>query len=231
MNDPATAETWQTTFGKDFRGVAQGENKTEQKGTNAMFVMTHDKIRHVLQQGKKMTYGNPVIDYRPKKENPHQIRITTGGSLVQYNSSLAVNTVDLDTAKLHWNSVIRTKGVRYMCMDIFFYLTACLDYFKYMCMPLQLFPIWIQEQYNMMKLAYNRYVHLEMQQAVWGLPQASILANKRLRQKLTPFGYYKHVNTPGLWYHESQPISFTLVVDNFGVKYETKNDVNHLIGG
>jgi hypothetical protein len=48
MNDPATSETWQTAFGKDFGGLAQGNHKTGQKGTNAKFVMTHDKIRHVL---------------------------------------------------------------------------------------------------------------------------------------------------------------------------------------
>ncbi len=44
---------------------------------------------------------------------------------------------------------------------------ACLDYFKYMRIPLTLFPIWIQEQYNMVKLVYNGYVHLEMRHAVW----------------------------------------------------------------
>ncbi len=48
MHNPAKAKTWQTAFGKDFSGMAQGDNKTGQKGTNAMFVMTHDEIRHVL---------------------------------------------------------------------------------------------------------------------------------------------------------------------------------------
>jgi hypothetical protein len=48
MHNPATAEVWQTAFGKDFWGMSQGCNKTGQKGTNAMFVMTHDKIRHAL---------------------------------------------------------------------------------------------------------------------------------------------------------------------------------------
>jgi hypothetical protein len=48
MHDPATAEIWQTAFGKDCGGMAQGCNKTGQKGTNAMFVMTHDKIYHAL---------------------------------------------------------------------------------------------------------------------------------------------------------------------------------------
>ncbi len=83
-----------------------------------MFVMTHDKIRHVLQQGKKITYGNPVINYCPQKEELHQIRITAGGNLVQYNLSPAVNTADLDTAKLQWNSIISTKGAKYICLVI-----------------------------------------------------------------------------------------------------------------
>ncbi len=68
-----------------------------------------------------------------------------------------------------------------------------------------------------------------MQRAVWGLPQASTLANKRLQQKLAPFGYSECVNTPGLWKHDTRPISFTLVVNDFGVKYVSREDVDHLI--
>ncbi len=96
-------------------------------------------------------------------------------------------------------------------------------------MPLTLFPEWIKIQFNMKTLAYNGYVHLKMRRAVWGLPQAGILANKTLRRKLAPFGYFEYVNTPGFWYHESCPISFTLIVDNFGVKYVNKDNVDHLI--
>jgi hypothetical protein len=33
---------------------------------------------------------------------------------------------------------------------------------------------------------------------------------------------------PGLWKHDTRPIQFTLVVDNFGVKYTRKEDVEHL---
>jgi hypothetical protein len=95
--------------------------------------------------------------------------------------------------------------------------------------PLTLFPIWIIEQYDLKKHALNGFVHLEMRRAVWGLPQAGILANKRLRRKLAPFVYYKCVNTPGLWYHVLRPISFTLVLDDFGVKYVGKEHADHLI--
>ena len=230
MHDPATAEIWQTAFGKDFGGMAQGDNKTGQKGTNAMFVMTHEDIKRALANKKKFTYGNPVVDYRPQKDDPYRIRITAGGNLITCESSPSVRTADLDTAKLHWNSVISTPDGRYMCLDLKnFYLTAKLEYYEYMRMPLALFPIWIQEQYNMVALALNGYVHLEMRRAVWGLPQAGILANKRLRRKLAPFGYFEHASTPGLWSHVSRPISFTLVVDDFGVKYVNKDDADHLI--
>jgi hypothetical protein len=68
MNDPATAEVWQTAFGKDFGCMCQGDNKMGQKGTNAMFVMTNDKIAHVLRAKKVFIYANPVVDHRPQKK-------------------------------------------------------------------------------------------------------------------------------------------------------------------
>ena len=98
-----------------------------------------------------------------------------------------------------------------------------------MRIPLELFPSWIINQYNLTTHAYKGFVYIEMRRAVWGLPQAGILANKRLRRKLAPCGYFECDNTPGLWYHETRPISFTLVVDDFGVKFVGKEHALHLI--
>ncbi len=230
MNDPATVEVWQTAFGKDFGSMCQGDNKTGQKGTNAMFVMTHDKIAQVLRAKKVFTYANPVVDHRPQNEDSNRIRITAGGNLIKYEEELLVRTVDINMAKLHWNSVISMDDVQYMCLDIGnFYLMAALEYFEYMQIPLALFPAWILEQYNLKTHALNGYVHLEMRRAVWGLPQVGILATRRLRRKLAPFGYYECVNTLWLWYHISCPISFTLVVNDFGIKYVGKEHADHLI--
>jgi hypothetical protein len=83
MHDPATADIWQTAFGKDLGGMAQGDNETGQKGTNAIFVMNHDKIKTVLKAGKKITYANLVVDHRPQKADPNRICITAGGNLIQ----------------------------------------------------------------------------------------------------------------------------------------------------
>ena len=53
MHDPATAEVWQTAFGKDFGGMAQGDLKTRQKGTNSVFVMIHKEIEVAKAAGHK----------------------------------------------------------------------------------------------------------------------------------------------------------------------------------
>jgi hypothetical protein len=118
MHDLATAKVRQTAFGKDFGGMAQGCNKTGQKGTNAIFVMAHDEIRHALAAKKIFTHANPVVDCQPQKDDPHRIRITAGGNLIDYDGNASVCMANLDTEKLHWNSVISTENARYMCLDI-----------------------------------------------------------------------------------------------------------------
>jgi hypothetical protein len=103
-----------------------------------------------------------------------------------------------------WNSNLSTKGAKYRCLDIKnFYLTATLDRYKYMKMPILLFPEWTIKQYDLQKYVYNGFIYLEMRCAVWGLPQAGILANKLLRKQLLPHEYYECANTPGLWKHKT----------------------------
>jgi hypothetical protein len=93
------------------------------------------------------------------------------GNLISYVGELSVRTADINTAKLHWNSVVSTPNAKYMCLDIKnFYLTAALEYYEYMKMPLSLFPQWIVQQYNLNTHAKDGWVHLEMRRAVWGLP-------------------------------------------------------------
>ncbi len=118
VNDPATAKVWQTVFGKDFGGMLQGDNKTGQKGTNAMLFMMREDIAHALAAGKCFTYANPVVDFCPQKEDPYQIRITASSNLITFEGNALVCTADLDTAKMHWDGVISTRKVRYMCLDI-----------------------------------------------------------------------------------------------------------------
>jgi hypothetical protein len=117
-----------------------------------------------------------------------------------------------------------------MCLDLkSFYLSAPLERYEYMRIPIGMFPAWTIKQYDLLPKVVRGYVYLEMRRAVWRLPQAGILANKLLRKRLAPKGNYECKPTPGLWQHATRPISFTLVVDDFGVKYTNKANVDHLI--
>ena len=63
---------------------------------------------------------------------------------------------------------------------------------------------------------------------MYGLPQAGLLANELLEERLNKAGYHQSKLVPGLWTHEWRPIQFTLVVDDFGVKYVGREHAEHL---
>ena len=64
---------------------------------------------------------------------------------------------------------------------------------------------------------------------MYGLPQAGILAQQLLEKQLNNKGYSQENLVPGLWTHSWRPITFTLCVDDFGVKYVGKQHAAHLI--
>ena len=51
--------------------MAQGDNKTGQKGMNSVFLMTHNEIAIVKAAGHTWTYPRIVVDYQPQKEDPN----------------------------------------------------------------------------------------------------------------------------------------------------------------
>ena len=127
MQDPDTAEIWHIAFGKNFGGMAQGDKKTGQKGTNSIFVMTHDDIK-LIPCTQTIKYARVVVNFHPQKADPHRICINAGGNLINYPRELSTRTANLTTSKLMWNIVLSTEGTKYMCLDITnIYLSAPLD--------------------------------------------------------------------------------------------------------
>jgi hypothetical protein len=146
---------------------------------------------HYIPKDRIVTYARVVVDHRPPKEDPNRIQITAGGNLINYPGDLIMRTVDSTMSKLHWNCMLSMQKAKYMCLDImFFYLLAALDRYEYMSIPICLFPQWIVNQYDLIHKVHNGHIYMEMHRAVWGLPQAGILANI-LRKRLAPHGYYE----------------------------------------
>ncbi|KAL7476278.1 hypothetical protein ACHAW6_002152 [Cyclotella cf. meneghiniana] len=123
-------------------------------------------------------------------------------------------------AKLLFNSIISTNGAKFMSMDTSnFYLMTSLPQPEYLRLKLSDIPekITIYHLYHIVEQNGTLYdlVHLGM----YCLPQAELLSNKLLKHRLNTHGYNQSKLVPGLWTHEWCPIQFTLVVDDFGVKY------------
>ena len=98
-----------------------------------------------------------------------------------------------------WNSVISTKNARYVTADLkLFYLTAPMDRYEYMRMPLKIIPEHIIKQYNLCEKAKNGYDYMETRRSMYGLPQAGILANRLLKQRLAKHSNYEVAHTLGL---------------------------------
>ena len=64
---------------------------------------------------------------------------------------------------------------------------------------------------------------------MYGLPAAGILAQQLLEKNINKERYSQSKFTPGFWTHKWRPVSFTLCVDDFGVKYVCIEHANHLI--
>jgi hypothetical protein len=110
-----------------------------------------------------------------------------------------------------------------------FYLMTPMDRFEHFRMKFELFPQDIIEEYGLTnKVDMDGNVFCEVRRGMYRLPQARIIAQELLTTRLHQAGYRQSKVTPGYWRHEWCPISFTLVINDFGVKYINKTDVDHL---
>jgi hypothetical protein len=68
-----------------------------------------------------------------------------------------------------------------------------------------------------------------LDKGMYGLPQAGRLAMTKVTAVLAQAGYNECRFTKMVFRHETRPITFALVVDDFLIKYSAKADADHLI--
>ena len=111
-----------------------------------------------------------------------------------------------------------------------FYLNTPMARYEYMRMHISLIPDEIIEEYKLLEKVDDKgFVYMEIRRSMYGLKQAGKLSNDLLVQRLAKHGYRPSKITDGYWKHDTRPISFTLVVDDFGVKYVGKEHADHLM--
>jgi hypothetical protein len=223
MKDPNLQPLWKRGFGNKVGRLFQGIRDIP--GTNTCFLI---KLTNIPKD-RQITYGKIVCDYKPHKKEKERVRLTVGGDRLDYSGDIATSTADITTFKILINSTLSTADAAMVMMDIKnYYLGTPLPRFEYMKMLLSRFLEEIVNKYNLNALAVDGWVYIEIRKGMYGLKQADLLANQLLQTRLAPFGYYPARHTPGLWLHKTRPISFSLVVDDFAVKYVGKQHADHL---
>jgi hypothetical protein len=134
--------------------------------------------RSIIPKGRKVTYGSFVVDIKDHKEEKERTILTVGGDQIEYPGDKSTRTAGLTTAKNIINSVISTLGAKFLVIDINnFYLNTPLGKFEYMVINLSSLPQETIDKYDLIKLAHDGNVYIEIQKGMYGLPQSGILAN------------------------------------------------------
>ena len=79
-----------------------------------------------------MTYRQFILSVRLEKKEKNRTRSTVGGDRIDYPGEVATPMADMLVEKILFNSVISTKGARFMTIDISnFYLITPLKQPEY----------------------------------------------------------------------------------------------------
>ena len=221
-------DIWMQSLSNEWGRLAQSNDK------GVIATDTIDFIhRHEVPDGRDVTYATFVLNYRPLKSETHRVRITVGGDRLSYAADAGSPAANLLETKLLVNSTISdaSKGARFMSTDLKdFFLATPMEENEYMRVNYKHFPDDIKKRYNLDdKATPSGHIFIKIKRGMYGLKQAAILAYEHLKENLAKYGYSPVQGTVGLWQHETRPTKFCVCVDDFGIKYYSKDDAQHLI--
>ena len=89
---------------------------------------------------------------------------------------------------------------------------------EYDKISISLIPQEVIDEYNFMDKKINGFLYVKVDKGMDRLVQSGIIAHTAIKEYLRPFGYEPAPITPGLCCNNKNGITFTLVVDEFGIK-------------
>jgi hypothetical protein len=158
-----------------------------------------------------------------------RVRGTHGGR-TDYTGGLAAYVASAPTVKIHLNSVISTPGAKFATADITdFYLNTPLPQPEYLKIRRNQIPQQTWDKYDLDTIAYDNgnAVMARLDKTIPGLPQSGIISQNALVKHIGESGY--HLSDSCIITHDTRPISATLIVDDFGIKYINDQDLHHFL--
>ena len=116
MQHPDYKQQWSQSSANKFGRLANGVGGRIKNPTNTIkFIHKKDEPQD---RQKDVMYGQFVCTVRPEKAEKNRTRFTVGGDRINYPGKVATPTADMVVAKMLFNSVVSTKGARFMTLDI-----------------------------------------------------------------------------------------------------------------
>lgn len=190
-------------------------------------IMPHDQP---AERKQDTTYYNPQCKEKIKDGvKTYRVRGTAGGDRINYPGDVSARTAEMDVVKILLQSTV-SDHANWMTADIKdFYLMTPLERPEYIRIPLRQLPQAIIDRYSLQSFIHNDAILFQVNKGMYGLPQAGLLAQQRLEQHLGEHGYTQVPNVPCLYRHATNSVAFSLVVDDFGIKYKHRADAEHLL--
>jgi len=232
---PTYKKVWDESYANELGRLCQGigtkpSNPTKKRvdGTDTFKPIRYHDIP--LDHRSDITYSRVVCEIRLQTADPNCTRITIGGNCICYPGDTGTTTGSIKTIKLLLNSTVSMPDACFACFDISnFYLSTPLDCPEYARIKITNILQEFIDEYNLLQYKYNGWIYFEINNGVYGLKQAGKLANNLLTEQLATHGYYQCATTPGLWLHKWRPITFVLIVDDFGIQYVQRHHADHLL--
>ena len=162
-----------------------------------------------------------------------RVRGCAGGDRIVVPYSCATATASMALNKLHLNAVV-SENAFFGTVDLVdYYLGAPLPTPESLRISLAGYSPSVLASLNLTPFIkhdshHHPYIFFDIHKTIAGLPQSGLLSQNRLITLLNSGGYFETA-TPMLFRHTSRPIDFTLVVDDFGIKYHHRDDFDHLV--
>ena len=178
-------EQWGYSFGNEIGRLAQGM-PGRNTGTNTVYFIDKSEIS----------------EDRWKQVN--RTRLMVNGSRIDAEVDCGTPTASLFTVKMLLDSVISTKGEKFMTLDIKdFYLNTPLGKPEYARMKISNSLQDVIDHYELKdNVGQKGSLYVNIMKGMHGLPHAGITAQKFIEEGLNKAEYHQSDKTPGFWKHE-----------------------------